>query len=854
MPAPATNEELFALIAKSGVLDDARVKAYLAKLAGTPGGVPAAPAKLAGRMVRDGVLSGFQAENLLQGRWKRFFIGKYKVLERLGVGGMGQVFLCEHKLMKRRVAVKVLPAAKAKDPAALQRFYREARAVAALDHPNIVRAYDIDDDGGLHFLVMEFVDGTNLHDLVRKGGPLPVPRACHYVFGTAVGLQHAHEHGLVHRDIKPANILIDRTGVVKVLDLGLARFFDPDEDDLLTKKFDEAVLGTADYLSPEQAIDSSGADIRADIYGLGGTFYFLLTGRPPFPDGTIAQKLLHHQSREPEPIPSFRSDVHPALVGVVARMMAKDPAHRYQTPAELMAALAPWVQTPIPPPPDHEMPQLSAAAGGGRGGPGAGGPSSTAPGSGPVLTVSAPPAPTPASAPTVKPMATAKPVAAPRPPAPPPATPAPNVWESLTAADTPPPAGPDTTRDGRPLDDDWEEAGPPPAPPPRRPKKPSLVLPLALVAGGLLLLLAGGAAAVLLFWKPFAAPTSQPGSGGPAKEREPRIWYVTAGATSPDPATTRKAFLDLGADLRSGDTVVFLDDEIESLPIRLASGRTPLRNVTLAAGNPAKSVRWTYRPVANVHPRALLDLADVENVTVRGLVIDAANLLDAGVTVSGVAGGVELDGVSVFHPRKTGVRLVNTTADPARPLKLTRCRVVGGPTLESGVHVLGSSKAGAAEVRVVGCRFEGAGKGEAIRVEGAVAGCEVRDCRVYNFEVGVAVPTVGDGFALTVERNTFHTLTECGLKLDHPLAGRSLTFAANYLAATREVGRVTGDAKRATLKDNGRDAATKPGQVPAAEVKGVTLPKPAPDAPDDQFLRPSAPLVVGPDHKPVGAG
>ena len=178
MPAPASNAELFELIAKSGVLESAKVQGFVAKLAASPGGVPSDPIKLGEIFVRDGLLTHFQAEQLLQGRWKRFHIGKYKVLERIGVGGMGQVFLCEHKLMKRRVAVKVLPAAKAKDEASLQRFYREARAVAAVDHPNIVRAYDIDDDNDLHFLVMEFVDGINLHDMTKRNGTIPVLRAC----------------------------------------------------------------------------------------------------------------------------------------------------------------------------------------------------------------------------------------------------------------------------------------------------------------------------------------------------------------------------------------------------------------------------------------------------------------------------------------------------------------------------------------------------------------------------------------------------------------------------------------------------------------------------------------------------
>src|SRR5437763_5462428 len=179
---------------------------------------------------------------------RRLTIGNDKVLERLGTGGMCAVYLCEHRLMRRRVAVKVLPSAKADEPSSLERFMREARAVAALDHPNIVRAYDIDEEDNLHFLVMEYVDGPSLQEIVKRTGPLDPVRACHYIKQSADGLQHAFDQAaLIHRDIKPGNILVDRTGVVKILDMGLARFFN-DEEDLLTKKYDESVLGTADYL------------------------------------------------------------------------------------------------------------------------------------------------------------------------------------------------------------------------------------------------------------------------------------------------------------------------------------------------------------------------------------------------------------------------------------------------------------------------------------------------------------------------------------------------------------------------------------------------------------------------------
>ncbi|HMC88022.1 MAG TPA: protein kinase, partial [Gemmataceae bacterium] len=361
MPAPSTAEQFLDLVQKSGVLDEKRLSTHLDKLRAT-GGVPPEPAKLAGILVRDGLLTQFQAERFLEGRWRRFVIGKYKVLERIASGGMGSVYLCEHKFMRRRAAVKVLPEARAADPAALARFYREARAVAALDHPNIVRAYDIDQEENLHFLVMEYVDGTSLQELVRKSGPLEPARAAHYISQAAMGLQHAHEFaGLIHRDIKPGNLIVDRGGIIKILDMGLARFFN-DQDDMLTQKYDENVLGTADYLAPEQALDSHSVDIRADVYSLGATFYYCLTGKTPFSDGTVAQKLIWHQTRQPKPVRSLRQDVPEGIIAVIEKMMAKEPKDRYQTPNEVVGALAPWTQAEIAPPAEGEMPQLSPAA------------------------------------------------------------------------------------------------------------------------------------------------------------------------------------------------------------------------------------------------------------------------------------------------------------------------------------------------------------------------------------------------------------------------------------------------------------------------------------------------------------
>jgi eukaryotic-like serine/threonine-protein kinase len=374
MPTPSTVAELLELVTKSELIPQVRLTEFLEKVAqttppevhaGRSSGEKAAPnlpqcspREFADMLVAAGLATPFQIEQLLQGKWRGFTIGKYRVLDRLGSGGMGSVYLCEHVMMGRRVAVKVLPTSQANNPAALGRFFREARASGALDHPNLVTAHDIDQDGTLHFLVMEYIDGTNLQELVARVGPLAPERAAHYISMAAQGLDAAHRAGLVHRDVKPANLIVERNGNVRVLDLGLARFFN-DHNDQLTIKYDERnVLGTADYVAPEQAVNSHTVDIRADIYSLGGTLYFLLTGRPPFAGGKVAQKLIWHQERNPQAIAELRPEVPRNLINIVSRMMAKKVKLRYQTPAEVVEALRPWTSRPIPAPSPEELPTL----------------------------------------------------------------------------------------------------------------------------------------------------------------------------------------------------------------------------------------------------------------------------------------------------------------------------------------------------------------------------------------------------------------------------------------------------------------------------------------------------------------
>jgi serine/threonine-protein kinase len=312
------------------------------------------------RLVDAGMITRFHADKLAAGKYKGFQLGSYLILDQLGMGGMGQVFLAEHLNMRRLVALKVLPLFSQEDVVARERFFREARAAGTLDHPNIVRVFDLCQEGKLLYLVMEYVEGVSLQGIVTRYGPLDVAAACHYARQVAFGLQHAHEMGFVHRDIKPANLLLDRAGVVKVLDLGLVRS-EAEAGNALTKKLDyKSILGTADYVAPEQAVDSSKVDIRADVYSLGATLYFLLAGRTLFPEGRTAQKLVWQQIKEPPRIDRLRRDVPADLSEVVHTMLQKRPEDRYQTPAEVFDALAPFVPDDVPPPDPSWLPEPPA--------------------------------------------------------------------------------------------------------------------------------------------------------------------------------------------------------------------------------------------------------------------------------------------------------------------------------------------------------------------------------------------------------------------------------------------------------------------------------------------------------------
>lgn len=322
----------------------------------------AEPKSVAKWIVRNGWLSSFQVKMFWNGRGNELILGQYELVEKLGEGGMGEVFRARHRRMGREVALKVIRKERLAYPEAVRRFQREIRAVAQLSHENVVMAYDAGQQDDIHFFAMELVEGVNLARKVRETGPLLVLEACEYVRQAALGLQHAHERGLVHRDIKPSNLLLSKSGVIKILDMGLARLYDYDDDHDTRITQEGLVIGTPDFIAPEQARDSRAADIRADIYALGCTLYFLLTLESPYTGVTPSEKMLKHST---EPIPDIvlkRGDVPPPIRQLLETMMAKSPADRFQTPAEVAETLSPFLAnaareeaiplffpTPVPP-------------------------------------------------------------------------------------------------------------------------------------------------------------------------------------------------------------------------------------------------------------------------------------------------------------------------------------------------------------------------------------------------------------------------------------------------------------------------------------------------------------------------
>ena len=320
--------------------------------------LPEADAKLAARLEqrsttdrsfitelhRRGKLTRLQAIQIGRGRAHHLVVGPYVLLERLGSGGMGRVFLARHKVLGRLAAVKLVRYDRRKCNVTRTRFLREVRAIGRLNHENVVHALDAGTAHGAFYLAMEYVSGPDLGRVLVSNGKMDIGRACEYARQAALGLQHIHERGLIHRDVKPANLALSSNGrTVKVLDVGLARRQNKIVNDAGLSQA-RRLIGSPDYASPEQVLDSRRADARADLYGLGCTLYHMLAGHVPYPGGTPVAKALRHLSETPTPIEDLRSDVPEELGEVLSTLMSRKRTHRYRTAAQAAEALAPFAK------------------------------------------------------------------------------------------------------------------------------------------------------------------------------------------------------------------------------------------------------------------------------------------------------------------------------------------------------------------------------------------------------------------------------------------------------------------------------------------------------------------------------
>ncbi|HEY5314123.1 MAG TPA: serine/threonine-protein kinase [Pirellulales bacterium] len=309
--------------------------------------------QLADKLVEMGKMNRWQAQEFLKGRTK-FNLGPYHLIDSIGKGGMGHVYKAEHTIMGRVVAVKVLPRTRA-TPDAIITFSREIRAQAQLDHENLVRAYDAGRDGNVDFLVTEYVPGTDLRRLIRGQGPLGMNLAASIISQAARGLEHAHERGLIHRDVKPGNLLVTPEGRTKVSDLGLAGYFKEVEPDEI---YGGKVVGTADYLAPEQITTPDKLSPVCDIYALGCTLYYAVTGKVPFPGGSAREKARAHCNLAPLDPRRLNPALGDDFVEVIAEMMAKKPSERVQSAGEVVLRLAPWVSSFLPKAADELPPMI----------------------------------------------------------------------------------------------------------------------------------------------------------------------------------------------------------------------------------------------------------------------------------------------------------------------------------------------------------------------------------------------------------------------------------------------------------------------------------------------------------------
>ena len=359
MATPTTSvRDYVALLGKSRLLPAEEVEGLHRHWQAEPGAADDQVEGFVKFLVGRRALTPYQAAMVQRGRADGFFLNGYKILDRIGKGQMGGVYKAVHTL-GQTVALKIIPASKARDPHTLGRFQREARLLTLLDHPNVVRAFQVGEANGVYYIVMEYLDGESLDEVLGRRKQLPVGEAVRLIRQTAEGLQHLADRRMVHRDLKPSNLMLtpspapggrpDTTwdATVRILDIGLGRelFSETTPEGQISTQLtvEGAVLGTPDYLAPEQAKDARSADVRADLYSLGCVFYHCVTGRTPFPDQNIMTQMLKHATEKPVPLRDLLPTVPPGLQQVLDKMTAKDPNARYQTPAEAAAALKPFL-------------------------------------------------------------------------------------------------------------------------------------------------------------------------------------------------------------------------------------------------------------------------------------------------------------------------------------------------------------------------------------------------------------------------------------------------------------------------------------------------------------------------------
>jgi serine/threonine protein kinase len=812
-----TSETFFEHVRKSGLLDEARLTSFRGTF---PQGLPFEPRELADAFIRAGLLSKFQTEAILRGKWKGLVIGgKYRLVEMLGAGGMGAVYLCEHVRMRRLVALKMLPDEQMGMPGALERFEREARAAAALQHPHIVQAYDLDQDGNKHFLVMEYIEGMNLQQFVERNGRLAPVRAAHYVAQAALGLQHANNAGLVHRDIKPSNLLIDRTGTVKILDMGLARFF-RDSSDNITAQYDEkSVLGTADFIAPEQALHSSDVDIRADIYSLGATFYFLLTAKKPFGEGTVTQKLLWHQLRE---VPSPRESnpaVTKELAGVVMRMMAKQPDERYQTPHAVADALAPWTRIELAAPTEAELPskvRFSQATGGA---PTTIPTATTAASSG--IDIGAPP-----SGPAIAPRRTF--------------VPTPPTADTMVATTDRTPAPAQATR---------------PKPPP---------LPIAPA----------------VYAEPSAEPSSRRWMRALIAVSVIGVllvgligWWLLSGKAPPPSAPSKgllivskvnvpghySSILEALQKAPAGSVVRVEADEWEEA-VTLKDEFKLAENLTLEGyGHGGEPTRW-FPGRGHTGATPLLSIINVPHLTVRNFIFDGDNRLRTLVNWSLKCHGFVGD--QLTFRGYVGAALKFSSCDgEARPLRFTRLAAQASKNDSAVVQIEGAADQESRQIIITDSRFDGLASAVAVRVMGECKNIKFERNRFYQFRAGLWYPATDTPFAARFDfvNNTFYQV-HTPLHFEQPpskamfnygpwLVTNNLFIDANRLVAPANLNAeyLAKAAMNATNKE-GLDGAS----LLKAEVMDASSVERTPTQPRFLLYPPSSPLHTANDRKPVG--